>query len=69
MTVLQEEDMEEVCVFQAPAPGEVRLCCDIVMVTARSHHARHHPLRQEAAQMQAAVKTLVSKPIQLYLNV
>ena len=41
----------------------------IVVVTARSYHARHRRLHQEAAQMQAAVQTLYSKPRQLYLNV
>ena len=50
------------------APGEGRLRRDIVVVTARSHHARHRPLRQEVAQTQAALQTLDSKPRQLYLN-
>ena len=68
VAVLQEGDMKEVCVLPAPAPGEVRLCRDIDVVTARSYHARHRTLRQGTEQTQAAVQTIGNKPRQLYLK-
>ena len=38
-------------------------------IARNRYHARHRLLRQEAAQTQAALQTLDSKPRQLYLIV
>ena len=57
----------QVCVLRLPEKDVY--VTDIVMVTARSCHARHRLLPQEAAQTHAGVQTFYSKPRQLYLNV